>query len=75
MTDTLTKIQPEDYLRFNLRPPRESFTHGDIAIAGEELQDLGLCSALMAFEQGGVFIVPLLLCLGIPVFPFSIIRI
>jgi hypothetical protein len=33
----------------------------DVTIAGEGLQNLGLCSALMAFEQGGIFIVPYLL--------------
>jgi hypothetical protein len=61
MTENLTKIRPEDYLLFNLRPARESFTHGDITIAGEGLQNMGLCSVLMAFEQGGVFIVSHLL--------------
>jgi hypothetical protein len=30
-------------------------------IFGEGLQNLGLCSALRAFEQGGIFIVPHLL--------------
>jgi hypothetical protein len=35
--------------------------YGDVTIAGEGLQNLGLCSALSAFEQGGIFIVPLLL--------------
>jgi hypothetical protein len=30
-------------------------------IAGEGLKNLGLCSALRAFEQGGIFIVPHLL--------------
>jgi hypothetical protein len=29
----------------------------DVTIAGEGLQNLGLCSALRAFEQGGIFIV------------------
>jgi hypothetical protein len=33
----------------------------DVTIAGEGLQNLGLCSALRAFEQGGIFIVPHLL--------------
>jgi hypothetical protein len=33
----------------------------DITITGEWLQNLCLCSALRAFEQGGIFIVPLLL--------------
>jgi hypothetical protein len=34
---------------------------GDVTIAGEGLQNLGLCSALRAFEQGWIFIVPHLL--------------
>jgi hypothetical protein len=33
----------------------------DVTISGEELQNLGLCLALNAFEQGGIFIVPHLL--------------
>jgi hypothetical protein len=32
--------------------------YGDVTITGEGLQNLGLCSALRAFEQGGIFIVP-----------------
>jgi hypothetical protein len=35
--------------------------YGDVTIASKELQNLGLCSALMTFEQGGIFIVPHLL--------------
>jgi hypothetical protein len=35
--------------------------YGDVTTAGEGLQNLSLCSALRAFEQGGVFIVPHLL--------------
>jgi hypothetical protein len=35
--------------------------YGDITIASEGLQNLGLCSALRTFEQGGIFIVPHLL--------------
>jgi hypothetical protein len=35
--------------------------YGDVTIAGEGLQILGLSSALMAIEQGGIFIVPHLL--------------
>ena len=35
--------------------------HGDVTIAGEGLQNLGLCSALRVFEQEGIFIVPHLL--------------
>jgi hypothetical protein len=30
----------------------------DITITGEGLKNLGLCSAIRAFEQGGIFIVP-----------------
>jgi hypothetical protein len=35
--------------------------YGDVTIAGEGLQNLGLCSALRAFEQGRIFILPHLL--------------
>jgi hypothetical protein len=45
--------------------------YGDVTIAGEGLQKLGLCSALRAFEQGGIFIVPHLLWHGTSVFPVS----
>ena len=34
------------------------YSYGDVIIAGEDLQNTNLCSALMAFEQGGIFIVP-----------------
>jgi hypothetical protein len=34
---------------------------GDVTIAGAGLQNLGLCSALRGFEQGGIFIVSHLL--------------
>jgi hypothetical protein len=56
-----------------LRPAQEFFTCiENVTIAGEGLQNLGLCSALAlqnlglcsafrAFEQGGIFIVPHLL--------------
>jgi hypothetical protein len=49
MTETLTKLRHEKYLLFHLRPTRESLTH---AFAVEGLQNLGLYSALRAFEQG-----------------------
>jgi hypothetical protein len=45
--------------------------YGDVTITGEGLQNLGLCSALRAFEQGGIFIVPHLLWHGASVFPVS----
>jgi hypothetical protein len=35
--------------------------YGDVTIIGEGLQNLSLSSALRAFEQGGMFIVPHLL--------------
>jgi hypothetical protein len=38
--------------------------YGDVKIASEGVQNLGLCSALRAFEQGGIFIVPHLLWRG-----------
>jgi hypothetical protein len=47
--------------------------YGDVTITGEWLQNLGLCSALMAFEQGVIFIPPHLLWHGASVF-FCLIR-
>ena len=35
--------------------------YGDVIVVGEGLQNLGLCSVLRPFEQGGIFIVPHLL--------------
>jgi hypothetical protein len=35
--------------------------YGDITVAGEELQNVGLCLALRAFEQEGIFIMTHLL--------------
>jgi hypothetical protein len=40
-------------------------------LAGEELQNLGLCSAFRDFEQGGIFIVPHLLWHGPSFLPIS----
>jgi hypothetical protein len=45
--------------------------YGDVTITGEGLQNLGLCSALRAFEQGGIFIAPHLLWHGAFVIPVS----
>ena len=45
--------------------------YGDVTIANGGLQNLGLCSALSAFEQGGIFIMPCLLWHGTSVFPVS----
>jgi hypothetical protein len=46
--------------------------YGDVTIAGEGLQNLGLCSALCrAFKQGGVLTMPHLLWHGTSVIPVS----
>jgi hypothetical protein len=45
--------------------------NGDVTITCEGLQNLGLCSALNAFEQGGIFIVSHLLWHGASVFLVS----
>jgi hypothetical protein len=71
-----------DWLYTVLRPPQEFFLliwrhyqyrwrAGDITNTGEGLQNLGLCTALRAFEQGGIFIKPHLLRHGGSVFPVS----
>jgi hypothetical protein len=49
-----------DWLFRALRPAQEFFSY-DVTIAGEEPQNLGLCSTFRAFEQGGIFIMPHLL--------------
>jgi hypothetical protein len=41
--------------------PLNNFHYGDVTITGEGLQNLGLCSAIRALEQGGIFIVTHLL--------------
>jgi hypothetical protein len=51
--------------------PLKNFSYGDVTIAGEGLQNLDLCSALRAFEQGGIFMVPHLLRDGASVFSVS----
>jgi hypothetical protein len=56
-----------DWLFRVLRPTQQFFTY----ITGEGLQNLGLCSAIRAFEQGRIFIVPHLLWHGALVFPVS----
>jgi hypothetical protein len=51
-----------DFLFVVLCPAHEFFhSYGNVTINGEGLQNLGVCSALMAFDQGGIFIVPHLL--------------
>jgi hypothetical protein len=50
-----------DLLWFYVQLKNFSLLYGDITITGEGLQNLGLSSALRAFDQGGIFIVPHLL--------------
>jgi hypothetical protein len=57
-------IETYDWLFIVLSRSRSSHLYGDVTIAGEGLQNLGLCSALWAFEQGGIPIVPHLLWHG-----------
>jgi hypothetical protein len=45
--------------------------YGDVNIASEGLQNLGLCSALRAFDKGRIFIVSHLLCHRASGFPVS----
>jgi hypothetical protein len=45
--------------------------YGDVTIAGEGLQNWGLCSAFRVIEQGGIFIVPHRLWHRTSVFPVS----
>ena len=46
-------------------------SYGDVIAATEGLQNLGLLLMKMAFEQGGIFIVPHLLLHGVSVFAVS----
>jgi hypothetical protein len=50
---------------------RMFYLYGDVTIAGKGLQNLGRCSVLKTFEQGGIFVVPHLLWNGTSVFPVS----
>jgi hypothetical protein len=60
-----SKLWLVDSLFTVLRPAQEFFTFMETS----GLQNLDLCSALRAFEQGGIFIVPQLLWHGASVFP------
>jgi hypothetical protein len=60
-----------DWLFKVLRLAQEFFTYMKVTIAGERLQNLGICSALRVFEQKRNFIVPHLLWHGASVFPVS----
>jgi hypothetical protein len=73
LTSHPTDLQLIDWLIIYGFTSRSRIFHlyGDVTIAGEGLQNLGLCSALRAFEQGGIFIVPHLLWHGTSVFPVS----
>jgi hypothetical protein len=61
-----------DYLWFYVPFKNVLLIYGDVTIAGEGLQNLGLYSALRAFEQGGIFFVPHLLCYEASIFPVSL---
>jgi hypothetical protein len=50
-----------DYSVFYVPLKNISLKYGDITITGEGLQNLGLCLALMVFEQGVIFTMPHLL--------------
>jgi hypothetical protein len=58
-TITCRRIKGKEWLIIYCFTSRSKIFHlyGDITIAGEGLQNLGLCSALRAFEQEGIFIV------------------
>jgi hypothetical protein len=60
-----------DILLLNTSRSRIFHLYGDVTIASERLQNLDLCSALKAFEQGGIFIVPHLLWHETSFFPVS----
>jgi hypothetical protein len=50
------------YLFVCLKPHEQFFTYlVAVTVAGDRAANLGLCSALRAFEQGGIFIMPHLL--------------
>jgi hypothetical protein len=52
----------DDTLVIVLRLAQEIFTYLETSpLFGEGLQNLGICSALRAFEQGGIVTVPHLL--------------
>jgi hypothetical protein len=57
--------------RWKMTPGRFSTRFKILRYTGEGLQNLGLCSALRAFEQGGIFIMPHLLWHRTSVFPVS----
>jgi hypothetical protein len=54
-----------------LRPAQEFFTYNETSPFASKRLQKGLCSALRAFEQGGIFIVPHLLWHGVSVFLVS----
>jgi hypothetical protein len=54
------RVKLIDYFEF-YAPLKNFHLYGDVTINDEGLQKVGLCSAVMAFEQGGIFIVPHLL--------------
>jgi hypothetical protein len=64
--------QMKDSLFVCLKPHEQFFSYlVAVTIAGDRAANLDLCSALRAFEQGGIFIVPYLLRHGTLVFTVS----
>jgi hypothetical protein len=61
MEQTSLVLRLTIYYMYFTSSSRTFHLHGDVTIAVEGLQNLGQCSALRAFEQGGIFIVPHLL--------------
>jgi hypothetical protein len=60
------------YLFVCLKPHEQFFSHlAAVTITGDSAANFGLCSALKAFEQGGIFIVPYLLQHGTSVYTVS----
>jgi hypothetical protein len=47
-----------DYLLFYVPLKKIFQLYENVTVTGKGLQNLGLCSALRAFEQGGILIVP-----------------
>ena len=57
---------------FCLQPPEQFFSYpAAVTITGDWAANFGLCSALRAFEQGGIFIVPHQLRHGTSVYTVS----
>jgi hypothetical protein len=56
MSERFSQGRLIDYLHLLFYVPFKNM-YGDVNITGEGLKNLGLCSALRTFGQGGIFIV------------------